>query len=359
MLFLMNVIMFIIRVLKLLSMQRKLIAFVLVIICLVAVPVGGSTAKIAAGAPVFVGESNLDISNALNSCRIIGWWQNGTNTSALPDNTITLYEQNTLSEIIYHYNISPAIFSYHKGKWYCIDKKPLKVVFEVFDPQLGIKVWDLDHNQDISGKSVSVLTNITYRVDTNMYSALQSLSRPDVTPLDSFFSVSMVDPVGQTINNVYTGSTGNPRTQILSFDKEPFISSSPFYWKNGKDWDHTARNTIGEPLYPLGTYTFVINQDLNHMVESFQSSGITNLTNGITDTKTVTFIKDNVSGAKPVTTLTAMTTIPATTSDSTKNSVSTSVSPSTSIPRKTTYSPLPEWIAILSLIVCLLMIRKN
>ena len=125
MLFLMNVIMFIIRVLKLLSMQRKLIAFVLVIICLVAVPVGGSTAKIAACAPVFVGESNLDISNALNSCRIIGWWQNGTNTSALPDNTITLYEQNTLSEIIYHYNISPAIFSDHKGKWYCIDKKPL------------------------------------------------------------------------------------------------------------------------------------------------------------------------------------------------------------------------------------------
>jgi hypothetical protein len=351
--------MFIIRVLKLLSMQRKLIALALVIICVYAAPVGGSTAKIAAGAPVFVGESNLDISNALNSCRIIGWWQNGTNTSALPDNTIILYDQNTLSEIIYHYNISTAIFSDHKGKWYCVDKKPLKVVFEVFEPQLGIKVWDLDHNQDISGKSVSVMTNITYRVDTNMYSALQSLNRPDVTPSDSFFSVSMVDPVGQDINNIYTGSTGNPRTQILSFDKEPFISSSPFYWKNGKDWDHTARNAIGEPLHPLGTYTFVINQDLNHMVETYQASGITNLTNGITDTKTVTFIKDNVSGVIPVTTLTLMTTISAITPDSTKTSGSTSVSPSTSIPRKTTYSPLPEWIVVISLIGCLFITRKK
>jgi hypothetical protein len=171
----MNVIMFIIRVLKLLSMHGKYVVLALIIMLIGAAPVAGSTAKIGPGAPVYMGESNLDISAALNGCHTIGWWQEGANTSAPPRKTITIYEINTVSDKIYQFNISFENFAGYTGSWYCIDKEPHDMVFEVFEPQLDIKVWDLDHNLDVSGKSIPVSTNITYRVDTNMYPALLPL----------------------------------------------------------------------------------------------------------------------------------------------------------------------------------------
>src|SRR5665647_3443894 len=112
---------------------------------------------------VFIGESDLDIAKALNGCHTISWWQNGTESSAPPQKNITLYEINSVSDIINHYTISPKIFTGYTGTWYCTDKKPPKAVFEVLEPTLDIKVWDFDQNQDISGKSVPVSTKITYR----------------------------------------------------------------------------------------------------------------------------------------------------------------------------------------------------
>ena len=350
-LFLMNVIMFIIRVLKLLSMQGKYCALAFVVILLCAAPVAGTTAKIAPGAPVFIGESNLDISKALNGCHTIAWWQNGTNTSAPPEKTIILYEINTVSEKIYHYTISPEIFTSYPGTWYCVDKKPQKVVFEVLEPHLDIKVWDLDHNQDVSGKSVPVSTNITYRVDTNLYQALKPLNRPDSNPSDSFFTVSLTDPFGQSISNIFTASAGNPIYQILPFDKQPFITESPFYWKNGKDWNRSARNAKGEPLYPTGTYTFTISQNLNHMQETYRSSGITDLERKITQTKTITFVEATTPLATPVNTQPVLTTIPDITSVSSTTASITTVPTSSPIAKKTTYAPLPEWITLLGIVM--------
>jgi hypothetical protein len=352
----MNVIMFIIRVLKLLSMQGKYCVLAFVIILLCAVPVAGSTAKIAPGAPVYIGESNLDISKALNDCHTIAWWQKGTNTSAPPENIITLYEINTVSEKIYHYNISPEIFTSYPGTWYCIDKKPIKVVFEVLEPHLDIKVWDLDRDQDVSGKSVPVSTNITYRVDTNLYQALKPLSRPDITPSDSFFTVSLTDSYGQSISNIFTGSAGNSRTQILPFDNHPFITESPFYWKNGKGWNRSARNAIGEPLYPSLTYTFTINQNLNHMQETYMSSGITDLEGKITQSKAITFVKETTPLATPVNTQPVLTTIPVITPISSTTMSITTVPTSSPIAKKTTYTPLPEWITLLGIVMAGLFI---
>ena len=356
----MNVIMFIIRVLKLLSMQGNYCVLALVVILLCAAPVAGSTAKITAGAPVYIGESNLDISKALNGCHTIAWWQNGTNASAPPEKSITLYEINTVSEIIYHYNISPEIFTRYPGAWYCIDKKPQKVVFEVLEPQLDIKVWDLDHNQDVSGKSVPVSTNITYRVDTNLYQALKPLNRPDSNPSDSFFTVSLTDSYGQSISNIFTGSAGNPKTQIFPFDKQPFITESPFYWKNGKDWNRGARNAQGEPIYPAGTYTFTISQNLNHLQEIYRSSGITDLEGKITQTKTITFVKETTPLATPVTTQPELTIIPVITSLSSTTALITTVPTSSPIAKKTTYTPLPEWITLLGIVMAgLFIMPKN
>ena len=107
----------------------------------------------------------------------------------------------------------------------------------------------------------------------------------------------MTDSYGQRISNLFTGSAGNSQTVILPFDEKPFITESPFYWKNGKDWNRSARNAKGEPLYPAGTYIFTISQNLNHMQETYRSSGITDLEGKITQTKTITFIKETTPPA--------------------------------------------------------------
>jgi hypothetical protein len=356
----MNVIMFIIRVWKLLSMHGKYVVLALIIMLIGAAPVAGSTAKIGPGAPVYMGESNLDISAALNGCHTIGWWQEGANTSAPPQKTITIYEINTVSDKIYHFNISLENFAGYTGSWYCIDKEPHDVVFEVFEPQLDIKVWDLDHNLDVSGKSIPVSTNITYRVDTNMYPALLPLNRPNINPSDSFFTVILANPLGRVVSTIYTGNAGNSKTQILSFEKQPFITASPYYWKNGRDWDHTARSSFGETLYPLGTYTFTIYQDLNSIQETFAASGARNLTGTTSKSVSVTFIKDISPAGTPQESQPGVTTKPATTPSSSKTGAITAIPTSSPLPVKTTYTPLPGWIVLIGIIIAgIIVLGKN
>jgi hypothetical protein len=357
-LFFVNAIMFIIRVLKLLPMQGKYVVIALIIILTGAAPVAGSTAKIGQSAPVYIGESNLDISAALNGCHTIGWWQEGANTSAPPQKNMTIYEMNTVSDKIYHFNISLESFAGYTGPWYCMDKQPRDVVFEVFEPRLDIRVWDLDHNQDVSGQSIPISTNITYRVDTNLYPALLVINRPNINPSDSFFTVVLTNPLGRVISTIYTGNAGNSKTHIISFEKQPFITASPYYWKNGKDWDHSARSSFGETLYPLGTYTFTINQDLNAIQETYITSGIGNLTGITTKTTSVTFIKD-ISQVTSMESQPAATPIPAKTTTPSQSGVGTPIPTSSPLPVKTTYAPIPVWIVLVGIIIAGILLVKN
>jgi hypothetical protein len=347
--------MFIIRVLKLLSMQRKYCLFALVVIFMCTAPVAASLSIIASGAPVYIGESNLDISRALAGCHTIAWWKNGTDTSAPPNKNITLVDitslSDTASQKLYHYAISPEIFANYTGKWYCEDKKPSFVVFEVVEPSLDINVWDLDHNQDVSGKTIPSSTNITYRIDTNMGPALKAVYRPDINPTDSFYTVSLTNPLGMAIGNLYTGSAGNKNTLIVPFDNNPYITASPYYGKGGKDWNHTARNKNAEPLYPLGTYTYTVNQNLNNMKDTYSSLNNPANTGKITQTATVTFVQADTPVATPVITQPVMTTLPVTTETISQTVETTEIPASSPVPVKTTYSPLPAWIALLGIVV--------
>jgi hypothetical protein len=360
-----NVIMFIIRVLKLLSMQRKYCVLALVVIFLCTAPVAASLSLIAPGAPVYIGESNLDISRALGDCHSIAWWKNGTDTSAPPNKNITLVDitviSDTPSQKLYHYAISPEIFANYTGKWYCEDKSPRFVVFEVVEPSLDISVWDLDHNQDVSGKTIPFSTNITYRIDTNMGPALKALNRPDINPTDSFYTVSLTNPLGMGIGSLYTGSAGNKTTVIVPFDNNPFITTSPYYGKGGKDWDHTARNKNAEPLYPPGTYTYTVNQNLNNMKDTYTSLKNPAYAGRITQMATVTLAQVNTTAitplvTQPVITQPVLTTVAVTSMTESPTMETTAVPTSSPVPVKTTYSPLPEWIALLGIVVAAIFV---
>jgi hypothetical protein len=341
-LFLMNVIIFIISVLKLLSMHGKYIFLAFVVILGIFTPVAGSLTKISANAPVFIGEQNLDISSALQACHSIAWWANGTDMTAPPSKNITIIKSIDDFNNAFHYSVAPELFSGYTGTWYCEDTKPYRTVFDVANPQLSIRVWDLDTNADVTGTQVPQTANITYRIDTNLDQALQVRYRPNINPLDSFFTVTLTDPRGKGIANIYTGSYGNAATQIIGFDNAPYIFASPYYWKNGIAWNRQSRNVQGEFIYPPGTYTFTVTQNLNHMQDVYGNSVLGTIVPQTNATATVTFIKpesvpvQTVSGQEQVSLVTVTESMPVT--PSATPAVDTPVS------LKTTYTPLPLWV---------------
>jgi hypothetical protein len=270
----------------------------------------------------------------------------------------------TTSQKLYHYAVSPEIFANYMGKWYCEDKKPLFVVFEVVEPSLEISVWDLDHNLDVSGKTVPFSTNITYRIDTNMGSALKPQYRPDINPTDSFYTVSLTNPLGMAIGNFYTGSAGDKNSMINPLDNHPYITTSPYYGKGGKDWDHTARNKIGEPLYPPGTYTFTVNQNLNNMKDTYTSLNNPVYTGRITQMATVTLTQVNTTDTtplitQPVITQPVLTSVPVTSMTESSTTEATAVPTSSAVVVKTTYSPLPEWIVLFGIVVAAIFVMSK
>jgi len=356
----MNVNIFIIRVLKLLFMSRFQILVILCALCIFAVPASASLLKINPGAPIFIGERNLDISSSLNGHTVIGWWAPGSDLNGPPDKTISLSDDD-----IRNFYVNPDIFTGRTGKWYSYDKAPNIFVFEVMEPQIDLKVWDLDNNKDVTGQLVSSSTNITYRIDTNLYLARNYASRSDYNPSDSFVTVTLTNPIGISVPQILTGNIGDKKTQILYVEKNPIITSPTYYWRDGGIWDRDARSADGSIIYPLGTYTFTLNQNLNSMQNSFNMSdptaGIGKVTSGA---KTITFLavphteSPTIAPSLTTGTQTVVTTVPATPVTTLRT---TAIPTPTKTTVKPTYTPLPVWVVIagIGLAAVVVMRRRN
>ena len=320
-------------------MHGKYILPALAVILLIVSPAAGSLSKISPGAPVFIGENNMDISSGLNGCHTIAWWQNGSDITSVPAVTnLTIYAIGSDSYPIFHFNVSPAIFSGYTGTWYCVDRQPYYPVFTVNEPSINIRAWDVDRNKDVTGQSVPPSTNITYRIDTNLDPVFSSLNRPNYNPSDSPYTVGLTDPSGKLLPTLYTGNAGNPGTIALLFNSHPFISSSPYIWTNGAAWDRNARDAQGYILYPPGTYTFTLTQNLNNMQDDYNDSPF-DYPGLLSKTASVTFVNE----VTPVPTLTSQT--PVLTAQpvvsTTIPAVQATTVPTTSpVAKKTTYAPL-------------------
>ncbi|HXX54511.1 MAG TPA: DUF3821 domain-containing protein [Methanoregula sp.] len=316
---------------------------VLLIFFLCSPPVAGNLNRIAGTAPVFIGESNLDISAGLNGCHTIAWWPNGTDINSQdPGKNISIIPINTASSVIFHYNLDPDVFTGYTGTWYCQDKQPYIPVFILYEPQISLRIWDLDTDQDVSGQSVPFATNITYRIDTNMVPALSFASRPNANPSDSFYTVTMTDPKGSPVPLLATGSVGNQSTVFLHFDSSPFITASPYFGKNMQSWSHSARDKQGYVLYPQGTYTISVQANLNGMQDAYaKSSQAASASGKITAANSVTLVM-------PVTVTTTATPPPTATQAQAAGTSGPATLPPTVVPvaKKTTYSPVPAAISL-------------
>jgi hypothetical protein len=209
----------------------------------------------------------------------------------------------------------------------------------------------VDTNTDITGQSVPMSTNITYRIDTNLYMALDYSERPNYNPSDSFFTVTLTSPSGKNIPQIYTGNLGAPTTQIIKFDSAPVIKSSPYTWINGPAWDRNAKSTDGSNAYQTGTYTFVVTQNLNQMSSSYSgTAAFGTVTSG---DKTVIFTPDTPAATPTIVpSLTApagATATITTTQTPTLTQQATAQPTATVIAKKTTYSPLPAETTLIGL----------
>ncbi|MGB9176591.1 MAG: DUF3821 domain-containing protein [Methanoregula sp.] len=341
--------------------------FFLAVVVILAVisPAAGSLTKISAGAPVYIGEQNLDISSGLQGCRVIAWWANGTDTDAPPAKNVTVIKTLDDSNIAFSYTISPEIFSGYTGTWYCEGKKPLRPVFDVVQPELSVRFWDLDNDVDVTGKTIPLTENITYRIDTNLDKALQLRYRPDMTPLDSFYTISLTDPGNKVLSSVYSGSYGREDFHSVILEKNPIISASPYFWKDGSFWNRTSRNKQGDLISPPGTYTVTVNQNLNHMQEMYAGNPPENMKGLLSASASVTFIKPESTPGTAVTTPESTPSVtttlsPAGTPAATLTYATTPAN-RTTVPTKTTYAPLPFWVVLTGLgiaLVCAARQRK-
>lgn len=351
-----NDIMFIIRIFKSTFMDGKFFLGVVLVLLLGITPASAFTNKIPAGAPVFIGESNLDITPAIQDCHVIAWWPDGGNRTGPAAKNLTLKQLNEANGPIAHFNVSPSIFKGYTGNWYCEDKVPTFLVLNVLEPTLSLKVWDIDNDKDVTGQSVPVTANITYRIDTNLDQVLSYSNRTDLNPSDSFYTVKLTGPGGKQISNIYTGSVGGSATQILLFDSTPFVNNPTYFGKNlGSSWNRLSRDATGGLLYSPGVYTFTVSQNLNHMQEVYRSAGMNDLTGIATASASIQSLPPS----------SLSTTVPTTTSPTVPTQVTTPETltatqsmPVTTVPvmtvtpeKKTTYSSLPLPIILGGLVV--------
>jgi len=338
------------------KLNRLVPVLILLFVVIAGLPVSASLSKVAAGAPVFIGERNIDISSGMNGHTVIAWWPQGSDRSGDPAKTVDVGTRVT------SFTIDPAVFGGYTGTWYTHDTKPDIPVFVLYEPRYNLSVWDVDTDMDITGQSVPMSANITYRIDTNLYMALDYAKRPDFNPADGFYTVKLTSPSGTSVPQIYTGDIGASTTQILKFDSAPFIKSSPYTWANGPAWDRNAKSTDGTAVYSTGTYTFTATQDLNHMSESYTGTdAIGTVTSG--DRK-VTFIADAFTTSPtviPSLTAPKETATTITTATATQQQTVTKQVTATTVPVKTTFTPLPVWITVAGLgiaAVALLVRRK-
>jgi len=256
------------------------------------------------GASVFIGEQGLNVSPALSSAQslagststIIGWW-------ASPDYALTSHSTVDVDIAGREHNflVSQAEFEGYEGNWYLVDPvtgfscsnagSPVLVV-TVRAPHLDISIWDLDAGRDVSGRAILLGENLTFRVDTNLYLALDKDSRPDISGNSrGIITIKVKDENGAVLNYLYrNNSTIQPLANLS-------VNTSPWYWGGGTTpgrnfWATNLLDRDHYYYYPQGTYAISAESTLNNMKENYLSGMAAYTGRTVSETKTVTFVSD-------------------------------------------------------------------
>jgi hypothetical protein len=287
------------------EVNSKISRFILItgliifLILVMVTPVSAELRTIKQGATIFIGEGNLDITNGVGSSNTIGWWASpyALNANEPPTKTLNIVGRQTA------FTVAPADFVSCTGNWYLLNSDGATVqkgtngypiaAFIVADPTLAIAPWDFSltaGGQDQSGRSVVQGQGICFKVDTNMYAAVNPQYRPNVnSATDGYINIIVRDVNGVTVTSLYnSGSTSIPLIN-------QFVNAQPYYWGNSaNNWYTDALDPNGQYRYPSGTYTVWAESTLNNMRDNYKNAGADYTGKTTSARTTITLVSDSV-----------------------------------------------------------------
>jgi len=282
----------------------------------------------AQGATVFIGESGLNLTSAQIAAQIaggtpsnvIGWWASAAAISTTaPTKTIDLTGRNL------SFTVASTDFVGYTGNWYIYNGSTglnQALLFTVADPSLAIAPWDfsLSSGNDMSGKSVVQGQKLGFKIDTNMYSAINNrnlrfpIAASDGTTAggttfgiidDGYLDIKVKDPSGTTLTSIVNASNPGNRAQSLLRQN---VSFQPWIWGNtpstynpitfgtyqNSSWATDALDRNGQYYYPPGTYTIYVESQLNNMKDNYKNAGADYTGKTVSATTTVTLVSDSI-----------------------------------------------------------------
>jgi trimeric autotransporter adhesin len=210
------------------------------------------------GAFLFVGEQGLNVTPALNAAgaappagnNIIAWWASaapvygaggpGTPPGSPPSRVVDL----GVNGRNYSFMVT-SDFAANLGPWYVYDGTNVYLSpFAIADPSLDIRVWDPVQagGTDVTGKSVPQGTKITFRIDTNMYSAADTTKRSNV--------IEAIGPPERFANNTPAGFVPVGATTNIELEAE-YAAPYGTNWSNGTSAAAGTGTTVTYTNYSL------------------------------------------------------------------------------------------------------------
>jgi len=290
-----------------------------------------------AGATVFIGEAGLNITGAqiqaqeaagTSSSNTIGWWASAaTIGTSAPTQKIDLTGRNQ------SFTVAPSDFVGYTGNWYLYvpGAATQQIMLSVADPSLAIAPWDfsLGSGNDMSGKSVVQGQKLGFKIDTNMYSAVNNkgLRSPvyasvgDAAPggsvygtiNDGYLDIKVKDPSDALLTSLMNASGINPGTGSGNLPyalplKQQNVSFQPWIWGQtastfnpntlatyqNSSWATDALDRNGQYYYPPGTYTIYVESQLNSMKDNYKNAGADYTGKTVSATTTITLVSDSL-----------------------------------------------------------------
>ncbi len=199
-----------------------------------------------AGDTVFIGEYGLDLSAlGIADGTTLGWFQAGSNVAtSSPDDTAIVTNAKS-------FNVVPGT---RVGAWYNMNNNRA-VAINVKDPSLNVKVWDVQSNKDVTGKTVIAGRLLSFRIDSNLDSVYTQRGT----------AAGVTIKVKDTAGNVYAAlidDLGNQNSLLVGVTSSSMLVAGK--GTNASMWD------TANPNYKTGEYKVWAESNLNGMKDNYK-----------------------------------------------------------------------------------------
>lgn len=229
------------------------------------------------GTYIFVGESGLDITGALDGKNYVGWWAGGHDIKTTPADIII-----GIGGTAGNYYVDPAVYT-QEGPYHLCDGGGNailyggneKLAFVVEKPRLSIvPVDDICPDVNRTGQ-VFLGTNLSFNIVTNLY----HIQNRNPAPPNGIFDINVIGSNGKNYNFLINpAGFEQPLKDIDDIDAET---------KKWETWNTSGLDPVTGQLYtPAGTYQISITCWANNILD--------HTTGAVSATTTISLVTETV-----------------------------------------------------------------